>query len=220
VYLHDAEVGRLFQQLVARQAAFSRAQLCDQQAALLGPQGVLSKFSRQIATQGRRSPLLDDLPELESRQRQQQAEAAVAFVLGLHRRRGLIDNPFASLPRQLLCCMVFDEQASYTLAERFSASEAMRQRDSLYFINLIATTRDTVERRLVFLGLLEHFDALLPIEQSIYPLDYRRAQQKHLEREELLYGRLDLKKTVSELLEEHTPQWLVANLCTTPEMID
>lgn len=47
------------------------------------------------------------------------------------------------------------------------------------------------------MGLLEHFDALLPIEQSIYPVDYRLAQQRHTDQEEALYGRLELKKRES-----------------------
>lgn len=210
-----AEMGLGFQQMVARQAALSRTELCNQQVALLGPQGKLSMFSRQVAAQGRQAPLLAELPEFGDFERLRQVEKAVDFVLGLHHRRTLTGNPFHDLSRQLLCCMVFDDQAAYTLAERFAASEALRQRDSLYFINLIATTRHTVERRLVFMGLLEHFDALLPIEQSIYPVDYRLAQQRHLDQEEALYGRLELKKSVSQLLEEHTPEWLLTNLCVS-----
>ncbi|MBC3951127.1 hypothetical protein [Pseudomonas folii] len=214
------QVGQGFQQMVARQAALSRTELCDQQVALLGPQGKLSMFSRQVAAQGRQAPLLAGLPESSDFERLQQAEKAVDFVLGLHHRRTLTDNPFHDFSRQLLCCMVFDDLSVYTLAERFAASEALRQRDSLYFINLIATTRHTVERRLVFMGLLEHFDALLPIEQCIYPVDYRLAQQRHLEREEALYGRLELEKSVSELLEEHTPEWLLTNLCLSRITVD
>lgn len=214
------QAGQGFQQMVARQAALCRKELCDRQVALLGPQGELSMFSRQVAAQGRQAPLLAELPETDDFERLQQVEKAVDFVLGLHQRRTLADNPFHDLSRQSLCCMVFDDQAVYTLAERFAASEALRQRDSLYFINLIATTRHTVERRLVFMGLLEHFDALLPIEQSIYPVDYRLAQQRHLDQEEALYGRLELQKSVSELLEQHTPEWLLTNLCMSRVGVD
>ncbi len=220
MHLPLAEVGSVFQQLVTRQAATTRARLCDQQAALLGPQGKLSIFSRQVAAQGRQAPGLANMPEFDDAERQRQVEKAVDFALGFHQRRTLSANPFHDLSRSLLCCMVFDELAGYTLAERFAAYEALRQRDSQYFIKLIATTRHTVERRLVFTGLLEHYDALLPIEQSIYPAHYRRAQQKHLDREEAVYGRLELKKTVSELLEEHTPEWILTHLCTSTIDID
>lgn len=213
VLLPAAEVCQQFQQMIARQSALSRTQLCDQQAALLGPRGVFWKFSRQVAAQGRQAPALAKLPECVDVERQRQVEVAVDFVLGLHHRRSLGDNPFQDLSRPMLCCMVFDDLSEYTLAERYAACEALRQSDSLYFIKLIATTRHTVERRLVFTGLLEHFDALLPIEQSIYPLDYRRVQQKHLDGEQALYGRLELNKTMAELLKEHSPEWLLANLC-------
>lgn len=213
VCLTDAETHQCFQRLAIRQAALSKAQLCEQQAALLGPRGVLSRFSRQVATQGRQAQMLTDLPELENHLREYEAAKAVDFVLGFHDRREPVENPLHGLSRQRLCCILFDDHAAYTLAERFAAGEALRQRDSLFFIKLIATTRHTVERRLVFIGLLEHFDALLPIERSIYPQDYRRAQQDHLECEERLYGRLELENTVSELLERQSPEWLLENLC-------
>lgn len=212
-YLCGDETGRRYQRLAGRQAILSRPQLCEQQAILLGPGGIFSKFSRQVADQGRQAPALNDLPELENPLREQQAQRAVDFMLGLHHRRKPAENPFHGLSRQALCVLVFDDFAPHTLAERFAACEAMRQVDSVYFARLIATTRHTVERRLVFTGLLEHFDALLPIEQSIYPLDYRRAQQSHLEQEEKLYGRLELDTRVSELLDKHGPQWLLDNLC-------
>lgn len=216
VHLPEAEAHRRFQQLAARQAGFSRVQLCEQQSSLLGPQGVLSRCLKNIASQGRQAPELYDVSESNSTERQQQVEQAVDFVLGLQQRRALVDNPFHGQSRAALCCVVFDDEGLYTLAERFAASEAMRNRDSLYFSKLIATTRNTVERRLVFTGLLEHFDALMPIEQSIYPLYYRRAQHKHLLHEEALYGRLELSRTVTELLEEHSAEWLLANVCATP----
>jgi hypothetical protein len=202
-----------FERVAQRQAACPSDQLCARQAALLGPQGLLPMFSRQVAAEGRQAPALRDLLELAGPQRQQMAEQAVAFVLAQHHRRDAVDNPYHGLSRQLLCCMLFDDQTHYTLAERFAVSEALRQRDSRYFSKLIATTRHTVERRLVFTGLLEHFDSLLPIEQNIYPEGYRQAQQRHLDREEALYGKLQLEHPVSQLLEQHSAQWLLDHVC-------
>ena len=210
--LSNAEADHCFAQLAARQGVLSKVQLSQQQAVLLGPQGILAKFSRQVAAQGRQAPALRNVLQTGDDLNEQQAENIVDYVLGLHHRRALTDNPFQGLSRQLLCCIVFDDLSVYSLAERFTAYQALKQRDSLYFSKLIATTRHTVERRLVFAGLLEHFDALLPVEQSIYPLDYRRAQQNHLEREEKLYGRLELKSTVAELLQTHSTEWLLANI--------
>ncbi|HEX8540826.1 MAG TPA: hypothetical protein VF671_03895 [Pseudomonas sp.] len=214
-YLHEGR-GDLhaFHKLAARQASLSKAQLSDQQAQLLGPQGLLMNFGRQIARLGRQAPLLEDVLELEDGESMELAEQSVRFVLGQHDRCAACDNPFSGNTRELLCCVVFDDGAPYTLAERYAASEALRQQDAQFFFRLIATTVNTVERRFVFQGLLEHFDRLLPIEQSIYPPDYRQVQQKHLDREETLYGKLELDKPVSKLLQEHSPEWLLENIST------
>jgi len=203
-----------FNKLAARQATLSNAQLSDQQGQLLGPRGLLMNFGRQIARLGRQAPLLEDVLELEDGARMELAERSVRFVLGQLDRCTACDNPFSGNTRELLCCVVFDERAPYTLAERYAASEALRQQDARFFFKLIATTVNTVERRFVFQGLLEHFDRLLPIEQSIYPPDYRQVQQSHLDREETLYGKLELDKPISQLLEEHSPEWLLKNMST------
>lgn len=212
VSLADPVAIRRFRRLAARQGGLSSAVLCEQQSRLLGPQGRLSLFARQVAEMGRQAPLLNDVHELQGRERQEQAERAVDFTLGFHLRRPYAENPFALYSRISLCVVVYDEMATYTLAERYAASQALRQLDGEYFIKLIATTRDTVERRIVFHGLLEHFDSLLPIERSIYPFNYRDVQQQHLEREEALYGQLELATPISLLLQHHTPEWLLENL--------
>jgi hypothetical protein len=212
-FLPGADSRQLFNLLAAKQRALAKPQLCDLQAWLLGPQGSLEKFSRQVLRVGRKARGLDHSSAPGGARHRQLAEKSAHFVLALHRRYKLTTNPFSGMNRRLLCCVVFDDAAPYTLAERFAAAQALRQHDSEYFAQLIATTRHTVERRLVFIGLLEHFDALMPIEQSIYPLDYRTVQQGHLNREEAIYGPLQLDKPVMELLEEHSPKWLLENLC-------
>lgn len=212
-YLSREDVRQRFDQLVLKQSALLQSELCDLQAKLLGPSGTLSRFSRLVAREGRHAAGLGFPVEAQDCRHRELAEQSADFVLSLYRRRRPVDNPFKTMPRDVLRCVVFDDAAPYILAERFAAVEALRDHDSRYFANLIATTRHTVERRLVFIGLLEHFDSLLPIEQSIYPLDYRSAQQFHLSREEALYGKLELAKPMSELLELHTPQWLLENAC-------
>ncbi|WP_122690821.1 hypothetical protein [Pseudomonas viridiflava] len=201
-----------FQQLAARQSLLSRAALAQQQAALLGPAGQFAGLSRQVREQARQAPVFQDLERLHDRKRKSLAEQAVMFALGEFCRRPPSDNPFYRKPREYLCCVVFDDTGLYTLVERYAAAEALKQGDSEYFAKLIATTRNTVERRIVFHGLLEHFDRLLPIEKSIYPLDYRSAQQAHLDHEESLYGKLELEQPISVILETREPQWLLDHL--------
>ncbi|MFJ3481956.1 hypothetical protein ACIPL1_01095 [Pseudomonas sp. NPDC090202] len=191
--------------LVAEQANLSAEQLYAQHKRLFGPQGVFDQFNADIERLGRQAPALEDMTLLAIDERIGHAEQALAFVLAQNHRRQACHNPFRGHSREALCCVVFDESGLFTMVERYAAYEAMRQSDSDFFIKLIATTRGVVERRIVFYGLLEHFDRLLPIEQCIYPDNYRQVQQAHLQREERLYGPLLLDGSLAELLESVSP---------------
>lgn len=198
--------------LAAQQARLSKAELCDLQARIAGPRGLLAAFAVQVAEQGRQAPDIQSLLESSNPEQMALTNSAVEFALARHHRRAYARNPFAGLPRATLCCVVYDESGPYNLAERYAASEALQALDSRFFVQLIATTCNSVERRLVFKGLLEHFDALLPVEQSIYLDGYREVQQSYLDREERLYGTLDLGKPLSEIFTEQTPESLLASL--------
>ena len=208
----DSEVLASFSQLSIRQSALTMEQLCALQSRWMGPVGIFAKLTRQIREQGRQAPLLADVAAIKDKQHKALAEKAVLYVLGLLSRRESTDNPFTGMQREHLCCVVFDEQADHTVVERYAASAALRQCDGDYFSKLIATTRNTVERRIVFHGLLEHHDRLLPVEQSVYPINYRAAQQQHLSNEEAVYGKLKLDHPVSELLEHYAPDQLLSRL--------
>lgn len=208
----DQEVLSEFQQLSDRQGAMSRDQLQAVHRQWFGPQGLFATFCAEIERLGRQAPALDDLTRLGSARRRQEAELAVAFALAQSHRRGAAHNPFHGRRREALCCVIFDESGAYTLVERYAAYEAMRQADSEFFIKLIATTRGVVERRIVFRGLLEHFDRLLPLEKSIYPGAYRDVQLAHLEREEGLYGPLKLEDSLVTLFETVSPMDLLKQI--------
>lgn len=199
-------------QLIAQQARMSKAELRALQARIAGPKGLLARFSAQVAEQGRQAPEVQRLLDRCEPQHLTLTENALAFVLARHHRRDFARNPFGGLPRVTLCCVVYDDSGRYNLAERYAASEALHTLDSRYFVQLIATTYNTVERRLVFQGLLEHFDALLPVEQSIYLEGYREVQQGYLDREENLYGKLALGQPLSVIFTEQTPASLLASL--------
>lgn len=209
----QSDVMEDFRRLSLRQSVLTMEQLCQLQSRMLGPVGLFAKLARQVAEQGRQAPALADLAALEGQERQALANKAVEFILGMHHRREATGNPFAGLQREHLCCIVFDDLAPYTLVERYAASAALRQRDGEYFSKLIATTRNTVERRFAFHGLLEHFDGLLPVERSVYPVNYRAAQQAYLENEERRYGKLVLPHPVRDVLERHTAHWILTHLC-------
>lgn len=202
---NDADVTARFNLLVDQQALLSSGHLETLHKQWLGPQGIFATFSAEIDRLGRQAPALDEVDMLADEARAHLAERAVVFALAKSNRRSAVVNPFRGLSREALCCVVFDDCGVYTLVERYAAYEAMRQCDSDFFIKLIATTRGVVERRIVFRGLLEHYDRLLPVEKSIYPDAYRETQQAHLDREEVLYGPLMLADNLVVLLQTISP---------------
>lgn len=208
----DADIQGKFLCLAEQQSALSIDRLYQRQSELFGPDGVFASFSTQVTREGRQAPVFEDVSKIKGLQRMKHVERAVDFALSRHHRCGAVANPFRHQSREYLCCAVYDDTEAFTLVERYAAYEAIRQLDSDFFIKLIATTRGVVERRIVFLGLLEHFDRLLPIEQSIYPGNYRAVQQSHLDREEAIYGALELNKPLSELLGEIPPMMLLEKI--------
>jgi len=189
-----------FRSLVNRQNALSADCLSALHKQWLGPQGVFATLGAEIDRLGRQAPILEELLEFTDGARAEAAERAVTFALAQSNRCAAVVNPFSGFSREALCCVVFDDSGVYSLVERYAAYEAMRDSDSDFFIKLIATTRGVVERRIVFRGLLEHFDRLLPVEKNIYPQTYRETQQAHLDREEAMYGPLVLSDSLMVLL--------------------
>lgn len=206
-----------FHDLVHEQASYGMDHLRELHRIWLGPRGLFASLSAEIEQLGRQAPGLDDLLTLDCPERLESAERAVAFALAKSNRRLPAANPFRGLAREALCCIAFDEAAGYTLVERYVAYEAMRQGDSEFFIKLIATTRGVSERRIVFRGLLEHYDRLMPLEKCIFPDDYRAVQQGCLSHEEALNGPLTFDDDVGVLLEKMTPLQLLKKLSATSE---
>lgn len=200
----EAQCQAHYQALAQQQQALPRAGLEARHASLIGPRGQFALLVQELETLGRQAPTLVDLVELGSRELRTRADKALSFVFGHQRLRPPAPNPYRGLSRERLCCMVYDEQAGFTLIERYAALVTLRQHDTHYFSRLIDTTRKTVERRLVFRGLLEHFDALLPIERCIYPASYREAQLRHLQQEEQIYGPLELGQPMAVLVARHS----------------
>ncbi|MGV8920025.1 MAG: hypothetical protein ACOH2R_19830 [Pseudomonas sp.] len=200
------------EKLIARQSTLPKHQLQELQARICGPSGLLGAFATQVAEQGRQAPDIQVMPDSPDPLRRLLTERSIRFALARHHRRTFAKNPFAGLARNILSAVVYDDSRTYNLAERYAALEELRASDSRYFVKLIATTCATVERRLVFQGLIEHFDSLLPVEQSIYLDGYRDAQVDHLQREEEIYGKLNLDKPLCVMLSEHNPKTLLASL--------
>ncbi|MBD8491546.1 hypothetical protein IFR09_05920 [Pseudomonas syringae] len=197
----EADCLQAFRNVRQRQAKLAPAKLVALHDRLLGPKGIFVLLGRELEQLGRQAPLLEDVTALDSIERRTLAERAVVCALAYHNRRTATLNPYREASRERLCWMVYDKHAPFALVERYVALLALHQRDGVFFARLIETTRGCVERRILFSGLLEHHDALLPVERSVYPADYRAAQQRHLDHEESIYGPLDLDQPIWKLLE-------------------
>ncbi|RAU49387.1 MULTISPECIES: hypothetical protein [unclassified Pseudomonas] len=194
-----------FHSLVHEQASYGIANLIELHRRWMGPRGLFATFDTEIERMGRQAPSLQDMQSLECPERAQAAERALAFALGKSQRRVDTPNPLGGFSREALCCIAFGADSGYTLVERYTAYEAIREYDSAFFIKLIATTRGVSERRIVFRGLLEHYDRLTPLEKCIFPVGYRAVQAAHLEREEAVNGKWMFEDDVATLLEKLSP---------------
>lgn len=208
----EAECRLACETLAGQQAMLSAEHLVQLHGCLLGPRGLFALLVRELEELGRLAPLLEDVAALANRELRTQADKALCFVMGHHRWRSVVPNPFRAMSRERLCCLVYDDSAGYTLIERYAALLTLRQLDSQFFTRLIDTTRKSVERRVVFHGLLEHYDTLLPVERCVYPEGYRAAQQQHLERELELYGDLTLSQPLSVMLARYSTATLMKKL--------
>lgn len=212
VMMSEADCRLAYEELARQQAMLSPGHLNQLYACLLGPRGLFALLVRELEELGRLAPLLEDVAALANRELRTQADKALCFVMGHHRWRNVSPNPFRAMSRERLCCLVYDDNAGYTLIERYAALLTLRQLDSQFFNRLIDTTRKSVERRIVFQGLLEHYDALLPVERCVYPDNYRAAQQEHLERELELYGDLTLSQPLSVMVTRYSTATLLKKL--------
>lgn len=210
--ISEADCLLAFRKLSQRQARMSAQKLTQLHDRLLGPKGIFVRLGRELEHQGRQAPLLKDMDTLCGPARRTLADRAVSYALGYHNRRSVTWNPYRSASRERLCWMIYDKNAPFILVERYVALLALHQRDGAFFSRLIETTRGSVERRIMFHGLLEHHDALLPVERSVYPASYRIAQQSHLDQEEAIYGPLSLGQPVSLLLETRGPKKLLKHV--------
>ncbi|MFK3797890.1 MULTISPECIES: hypothetical protein [unclassified Pseudomonas] len=207
----------IFHDLVHEQASYGSANLIELHRRWMGPRGLFATLCTEIEQLGRQAPGLQDVQSLACPERMEAAEKAVAFALAKSNRRVITPNPMKELSREALCCIAFGERSDYTLVERYTAYEAIRDFDSAFFIKLIATTRGVSERRIVFRGLLEHYDRLMPLEKCIFPVGYRAVQAAHLEREEALNGEWMFEDDVVTLLEKLTPLELLRQVMASAD---
>jgi hypothetical protein len=139
-----------------------------------------------------RQPALQDVPDGSDPDRIDLAKRAVAYNASIRSSPpGQAPNPFAGVDREQLTSIIYDDSGTYTVSERYAAWGEQQRQDYISLSNLFARTTNGGDNRLVYKGLLDHFDALSPIERSIYPGDYRDKLVQFLQTQEAQYGTLD-----------------------------
>ncbi|MGE5467597.1 MAG: hypothetical protein ACM3Y9_09260 [Ignavibacteria bacterium] len=115
-------------------------------------------------------PRTDD-PDLVAR-----AGKATTFMAATRAGSASASNPFAGLSREQLYDVVFDDSGAYTFNERAAAfTELSRQegqwRDKVS-ADAAAEYKATGKLTKFFSSVLDHFNSLPAIQQSLYPADY------------------------------------------------
>jgi hypothetical protein len=151
---------------------------------------VFLALDRSYAAPGQ--PAQQDLPDSSDPARIDLAKRAVAYNASIRSSPpGQAPNPFAGVDRERLTSIIYDDSGTYTVSERYAACEEQQRQDYNSLSKLFAGVSNGGDNRLVYKGLLDYFDALSPIERSIYPDDYRDKLAHLLQAQEAQFGTLD-----------------------------
>jgi hypothetical protein len=135
---------------------------------------------------------LQGMPDGDDPGRIELAKRAAAYVASIRSSPpGQAPNPFAGVDREQLTSVIYDDSGTYTVSERYAAWAEQQRQDYTSLSKLFAGVTNGGDNRLVYKGLLDYFDALSPIERSIYPDDYRDKLADLLEAQEVQFGTLD-----------------------------
>lgn len=111
------------------------------------------------------------------------------FIVSIHSSpKGNAANPYAGASREMLTSIMYDESGRYTASERYAATSEQQKQDFTYFSGLSASASITSDYREYYKGVLDYYDALSPVEASVYPKGYREQVEGYLKQQETLFG--------------------------------
>lgn len=184
-----------------RQATMSSSELSRLYAK---KQSDFSRFSQVIS--GRNYNEKDLLPETDDPARLAVAQQALNFAVGLsYPPPNNQPNPFAGMARNDLSAIAFDDTDAYSEVERYAAYVELRKQDQEYFSTLFAKAQHSNDRREVYKGILEHFDALPPVEKAAYPESYRETVQSLFDKQVERWGPLAMLLLADNEAEDTAP---------------
>ena len=102
------------------------------------------------------------------------------------------------MDRNVLSAIVYDDTNTYSDVERYAAYGELSKQDHMYVTQLSAKIQQSNDRREVYSGLLEYFDALPPVEKAAYPEGHRETMQNLLDKEIERWGPLTLLQLAAE----------------------
>ena len=141
----------------------------------------------------------DLLPKTDDPERLSVAQQSIDFAIGLsYLPPKNVSNPFAGMARNDLSAMVYDDTNTYSEAERYAAYVELSKQDYEHFSKLFAKTEHNNDRRELYAGILEYFDALPPVEKAAYPEGHRDTMQGLLDKEVERWGPLALLQLAAE----------------------
>ena len=141
----------------------------------------------------------DILPKTDDPERLAAARQALDYAVGLsYLPPRHSANPFAGMDRNVLSAIVYDDTNTYSDVERYAAYGELSKQDHIYVTQLSAKIQQSNDRREVYSGLLEYFDALPPVEKAAYPEGHRETMQNLLDKEIERWGPLTLLQLAAE----------------------
>lgn len=148
----------------------------------------------------------DLLPDTDDSERLAVARQALDFAIGLSYIPPKHNpNPFAGMARSDLSAIVYDDTNTYSEVERYAAYGELSKQDYEYFSALFAKTQHSDDRRELYKGILEYFDALPPVEKAAYPEGHRETVQGLLDKQVERWGPLAMLLLADDEAEDTVP---------------
>jgi hypothetical protein len=148
-----------------------------------GASSPLWSVAPQINTYGKEAKALAELPRDASPERIAQAKKVADFVYRQHTTGNDTGDPYATLSREELCNIIYDESGNHTRVERYAAYGTRHDKDHNFLNKLM-----THEGPSFYQGALDYHDAISPIERSHYPDSYREINIRFMKQAEQGYG--------------------------------
>jgi hypothetical protein len=131
---------------------------------------------------------------------------------------GNVANPYAGDSREMVTSIMYDTSGKYTTSERYAAAAEQGQQDYNYLSNLFASVPKDSDHRKMYQGILDYYDALSPVETSVYPGGYREQTEAYLKQQETLFGVLS-KQDVANVVQAMSTAFNENTASSSPSLL-